>query len=89
MKRRRRAIVRQLRLLFIYPCIYMMLWVIPFVVHCMNYSNYWAQHPVFPLSILQVFCMAVMTFCDVFIFCWRERPWRHIPGCRCRSAPPI
>jgi G protein-coupled receptor GPR1 len=24
--------------------------------------------------------MTIMTFVDVFVFCWRERPWRHIPG---------
>ena len=80
LRQRRRAIQRQLRLLFIYPCVYMILWVIPFIVHCMNYTDYWAQHPIFALQVLQVFCLGIMTFSDVVIFCWRERPWRHIPG---------
>ena len=80
MQLRRRAIQRQLRLLFIYPCIYMMLWVIPLAVNIMNYTDYFAQNPVFALGILQVICITFMTFADVVIFCWRERPWRHIPG---------
>ena len=80
MELRRRAIQRQLRLLFIYPCVYMILWVIPFVVHCMNYTTYYAHHPIFGLNVVQILCMGVMTFVDVVIFCWREKPWRHIPG---------
>ena len=80
MKLRRRLIQRQLRLLFIYPCIYMLLWIIPLVVNIMNYTDYFAQHPVFSIGILQLICITIMTFADVVVFCWRERPWRHIPG---------
>lgn len=77
---RRRAIQRQLRLLFIYPVMYIFLWMFPFIAHCFNYSDYYAQHPFFALSVLNVFCQNIMGFCDVCIFCWREKPWRHIPG---------
>jgi G protein-coupled receptor GPR1 len=80
MRLRRRLIQRQLRLLFIYPCIYMLLWVIPLVVNIMNYTDYFAQHPIFAIGILQLVCVTIMTFADVVVFCWRERPWRHIPG---------
>lgn len=80
MKLRRRLIQRQLRLLFIYPCIYMLLWVVPLVVNIMNYTDYFAQHPVFAIGIIQLVCVTIMTFADVVVFCWRERPWRHIPG---------
>lgn len=80
MERRRLAIQRQLRLLFIYPVVYMLLWTIPFVVNIMNYMDYFAQHPVYALQILQVFMLTIMTHVDVVVFCWRERPWRHIPG---------
>lgn len=80
MKQRRRAIQRQLRLLFIYPVVYMILWMIPFVVNIMNYTDYYAQHPVYALQILQVFTLTAMTHVDVVVFCWRERPWKHIPG---------
>ncbi|RMZ21464.1 hypothetical protein D0859_14526 [Hortaea werneckii] len=77
---RRRAIQRQLRLLFIYPCVYMILWAIPFVVHSMNYSDRFAQHPVTGLVAVNVFCQCFMGFADVVVFSWREKPWRHIPG---------
>ncbi|KAI7300691.1 hypothetical protein KC326_g9297 [Hortaea werneckii] len=77
---RRRAIQRQLRLLFIYPCVYMILWAIPFVVHSMNYSDHFAQHPITPLVAVNVFCQCFMGFVDVVVFSWREKPWRHIPG---------
>ena len=80
MELRRRAIQRQLRLLFIYPCAYMILWIIPFVLHCMNYTTYYAHHPIAPLNLVSILCMCVMTSVDVIIFSWREKPWRHIPG---------
>lgn len=80
MRQRRRAIQRQLRILFIYPVVYMLLWLIPFISHCMSYSDRFAQHPVFPISLLSSFCQAFMGFADVCVFCWRERPWRHVPG---------
>ncbi|KAM0715916.1 hypothetical protein Q7P37_008430 [Cladosporium fusiforme] len=80
LRQRRRAIQRQLRILFIYPVVYMLLWLIPFISHCMSYSDHFAQHPVFPISLLSSFCQAFMGFADVAVFCWRERPWRHVPG---------
>ncbi|KAI5363066.1 Putative G protein-coupled receptor GPR1 [Septoria linicola] len=80
MQSRRKAIQRQLRLLFIYPVVYLLLWIFPFISHSLNYSNYYAQHPIFALSVLNIFCQNIMGFCDVCIFCWREKPWRHIPG---------
>ena len=76
---RRQAIQRQLRLLFIYPMVYLMVWLIPFVVNIMNYTS-WAQHPVYALQILQVIMLTMMTTIDVVVFSWRETPWRHIPG---------
>lgn len=79
-KTRRKAIQRQTRLLFIYPCVYMILMVIPFVQHCMNYSDYYAQHPIFALSLLNPCCLSIMGFADCLVFGWRETPWRNIPG---------
>lgn len=80
LRQRRRAIQRQLRILFIYPVMYMLLWLIPFVSHCLNYSDYFAQNPIFAISALSSFCQTFMGFADVCVFCWRERPWHHIPG---------
>lgn len=77
---RRRAIQRQLRLLFIYPLVYMILWALPFAAHAMNYNDHFAQHPSFPLQALNIFCQCFLGTVDVTVFCWREKPWCHIPG---------
>ncbi|GAB7343212.1 hypothetical protein MBLNU457_1277t1 [Dothideomycetes sp. NU457] len=78
--KRKRAIQRQVRLLFIYPCVYMILMVIPFVSHAMTYSDYYAQHPVYIVSALSTFCYAIMGAADCVVFSWREKPWTLIPG---------
>jgi G protein-coupled receptor GPR1 len=77
---RRKAIQRQLRLLFIYPVVYLILWIMPFVAHALSYSDYYAQNPIYPVSVLNIFCQCIMGLVDVCIFCWREKPWRHVPG---------
>nr|OQO26556.1 hypothetical protein B0A51_06599 [Rachicladosporium sp. CCFEE 5018] len=79
-RQRRTAIQRQLRMLFIYPVIYMLLWIIPMVAHFLSYSDHFAKHPIFALSMMSSFCQTLMGFVDVCIFCWRERAWHHIPG---------
>lgn len=80
LKKRRRAIQRQLRLLFIYPMVYMIMWAIPFVYHSMNYSDYYAQHPVYGLAVVAVFCQSFLASVDCLVFGWREKPWKHIQG---------
>nr|POF03499.1 g protein-coupled receptor gpr1 [Quercus suber] len=77
---RRRAIQRQLRILFIYPVVYFFLWIFPLVAHCLSYNDRFAQHPVFAISILNFFCQSFLGCADVLVFSWREKPWRHIPG---------
>ena len=78
--KRRRAIVQQLRLLFIYPILYILLWFIPFVSHCYQYSDYYALHPPFTLLLLSYFCLAIMGAVNGVVFSFKERPWRHISG---------
>ncbi|KAL1303565.1 hypothetical protein AAFC00_006934 [Neodothiora populina] len=80
LKKRRRAIQRQLRLLFIYPVAYMIMWAIPFVYHSMNYSNYYARHPVYGLALVAAICQCSLGAVDCIIFGFREKPWRQIPG---------
>ena len=77
---RKRAIQRQVRLLFIYPVVYMMFMVIPFVFHAMMYNDYYAQHRPYSLTMLNTLCYAVMGTVDCVIFCWREKPWALLPG---------
>ncbi|KAG9624652.1 hypothetical protein KCV04_g12481, partial [Aureobasidium melanogenum] len=80
LKRRRRAIQRQLRLLFIYPVTYLMIWIIPFVYHSFFYSDYYAAHPIPILALLANFCVTIAGTVDCIVFGWREKPWQHVPG---------
>lgn len=80
MKKRRRAIQRQLRLLFIYPITYLMVWTIPFVYHSFNYSDKYAAHPIPILALLSTLSLTIAGTVDCIVFGWREKPWQHVPG---------
>jgi G protein-coupled receptor GPR1 len=80
LKKRRRAIQRQMRLLFIYPVTYLMVWTIPFVYHSFNYSDKYAAHPIPILALLSTFCLTIAGTVDCVVFGWREKPWQHVPG---------
>lgn len=78
MKRQRRRIHRQLRLMFIYPLVYVLMWLVPFIQHIMNYNDFYANHPLLFTRLGQTICLASMGFVDCFIFSLREKPWRKI-----------
>ncbi len=72
----RQRIHRQLRFMFIYPLAYTLMWLIPFVMHCMSYWDEYAMRPVEFLRVGSSVCIALMGFVDAFIFSLREKPWR-------------
>ena len=80
LRQKRDSVRRQLRVLFVYPICYFLIFLIPFVSNFMNYSDYRVQHPIFGVSLLSAACIASIGFMDCLIFSLRERPWRHIPG---------
>ena len=80
MRKRRRSIQRQVRTLFIYPVAYIVMWLIPWISHCLSYNDYLALHPIFAVSLMSSTCQTLLGFVDATIFCLRERPWKHIPG---------
>jgi G protein-coupled receptor GPR1 len=80
MVKERVRIHKQLRLIFIYPLVYTLMWLIPFAKHCMNYKDEFAAHPVYWLTLLSTICFTSMGAVDCLIFSLRERPWRHIPS---------
>ena len=80
MHKKRNAIRRQLRLLFVYPVVYFVVWLIPFVQNMLNFKQSFATRPIFPLLLLSYASVAIMGAVDVLVFSLRERPWRHIPG---------
>lgn len=78
--KRRIRIHRQLRLMFIYPLTYVLVWLFPFINHCFTYKDEYAKHPIFWLNLMATICLTLMGAIDCLIFSLRERPWRHIPS---------
>lgn len=78
--KQRQRIHRQLRLMFIYPLVYTLMWLIPFAQHCMNYWDRWAMQPVEFLRVGSSICICLIGFADALIFSLREKPWRGIEG---------
>lgn len=78
MKRTRLAIRQQLRFLFIYPAVYMLMWAFPFANHCQLYNDHLASHPIFWLQVMTTICLPLQAGIDCLIFSWKEKPWRRI-----------
>lgn len=78
LKSARSAVRRQLRLLFIYPLIYLLMWTFPFASHCLLYSDYYTAHPPFWLSVITTASLSLQAGVDCAVFSWRERPWNRI-----------
>lgn len=76
---KRARIHRQLRLMFIYPIVYVLVWLFPFINHCLFYKDQFTLRPVYWLSMINVICVTSMGAIDCLVFSLRERPWRHIP----------
>ncbi|KAG9246572.1 G protein-coupled glucose receptor regulating Gpa2-domain-containing protein [Calycina marina] len=76
----RDKIRRQLRFLFIYPLVYIGMWLLPFVFHVLQYQDKFTQEPPFALLCLTTICVASQAAVDCWLFSTREKPWRHIPG---------
>ena len=77
LRKRHKDIKRKLRLLFIYPTVYVAMWTIPFVSHCLQYTETYGTDPPFPLTVLTVMCLALQGAVDSLLFSSREKPWRY------------
>ncbi|CBX93849.1 hypothetical protein LEMA_P035230.1 [Plenodomus lingam JN3] len=78
MDRQRARIHRQLRLLFIYPLIYTIMWLLPFAMHCMNYRDRYALWPVWGVRLSSNIIITSIGFVNFVVFSVREKPWRKI-----------
>lgn len=83
----RQAIRRQLRFLFIYPLIYLLMWSFPFASHALNYDDRYVNRPIFWLSIVQTCSLALQAGVDSVVFSLREKPWRRIDDSSRLSIP--
>ncbi|EPE24359.1 Family A G protein-coupled receptor-like protein [Glarea lozoyensis ATCC 20868] len=80
MDRTRNKIRRQLRFLFIYPLVYMGMWVVPFISHVLQYSDRFATDPPFGLVCVTTVFVCSQAAIDCWLFSTREKPWKHMPG---------
>jgi G protein-coupled receptor GPR1 len=73
---KRATIMLQIRMNFTYHIIYVALWILPFVLHCMQYKADFARDPPSGLAALSILCISSMGFANCLIFLVREQPWR-------------
>lgn len=78
MDARRETMLKQMRLTFVYPVIYIALWVIPCVLHSMLFSDRFATDPPMVLGSLSILSIASMGFANAICFLIRERPWEEV-----------
>ncbi|KAK4463190.1 G protein-coupled glucose receptor regulating Gpa2-domain-containing protein [Cladorrhinum samala] len=71
---------RQLRNLFVYPLVYMIIWTFPFISHVMGYDDSVSKHDPQWLLILGILSLSVQGMVDCLLFTIREQPWRHAMG---------
>lgn len=70
----RERIHRQLNKMFIYPLVYLVVWILPFFVHLTNYT----KGVPFGLVCATITLLSAQGLVNALIFSWREKPWRHI-----------
>ncbi|KAI0484824.1 G protein-coupled glucose receptor regulating Gpa2-domain-containing protein [Xylariaceae sp. FL0804] len=81
MQRSREKMMGQLRLLFVYPLIYMLTWIAPFVAHVLDYdgrSGSLGEPLALQVSSLASLCIGAAVDC-CFFTAW-EKPWLHLGG---------
>jgi G protein-coupled receptor GPR1 len=80
----RRVMRRQLRLIFIYPIVYIALWIPPLTLNLLQYSPKYQKSLPAALAVTSTICLTLMGGIDCVVFLWREKPWRR--GARSRDA---
>jgi G protein-coupled receptor GPR1 len=75
----RDKIRRQLRSLFVYPLVYVLIWVFPFVSHVKGYDSPSSspQPWLLGLSLVSLACQGAV---DSTVFTAWEKPWQHARG---------
>lgn len=84
--RSREKMQRQLRLLFVYPAVYMLTWITPFVSHVVRYNDENAVDPTngtdppFGLMLTSLASLCIGAAVDCCFFSLWEKPWLHMRG---------
>ncbi|KAI2619889.1 G protein-coupled glucose receptor regulating Gpa2-domain-containing protein [Hypoxylon sp. NC1633] len=87
MRHSREKQLRQLRLLFVYPVIYLLTWIAPFVSHVVRYNDDYVYDeppsgipPPLSLRIASVVSLSIGAALDCCFFTAWEKPWLHTRG---------
>lgn len=81
MTRNRFKVRRQLRSLFVYPLVYIIIWVFPFVSHVLGFDDAVRMGDPMWLLVLGIISLSIQGTVDCALFAAREKPWRHAaPG---------
>ena len=83
LSKRHKAIRRQLRYMFVYPMIYLLVWLVPFVNHCYFYTK--AHHPPFSLNTVSLVSLLLQCTVDCLVFSLKEKPWRYAAKAEARA----
>ncbi|KAB5539485.1 G protein-coupled glucose receptor regulating Gpa2-domain-containing protein [Coniochaeta sp. 2T2.1] len=75
----RSHIRRQLRSLFVYPLVYLVIWIFPIVNQAYGYSKGTTTFSPPWLMLCSLVSLAVQGAADSFVFTAREKPWRYTP----------
>lgn len=78
LRRRHKITKRQIRFLLVYPLVYLLTWIVPFIGHCFQYNDRYAEHPFFPLSCASTTIVALQCAIDCWLFGYREKPWQQM-----------
>lgn len=69
----REHVVRQTRALFVYPLVYMGVWLVPLISHLMGGDRLGAPFGVMMTGLVS---LAIQGLVDAVVFSLREKPWR-------------
>ncbi|KAL2396861.1 hypothetical protein ABEF93_003954 [Exophiala dermatitidis] len=86
LKETRNAIRKQLRYMFVYPAVYVVMWSFPFAQHVLYYNDYYVQHPVFWLNLVVSMMLSLQAGADGIIFSWAEKTRRREEEASLRCA---
>ncbi|EXJ94326.1 hypothetical protein A1O1_02720 [Capronia coronata CBS 617.96] len=73
LRQTRNAIRKQLRSLFVYPAVYILMWSFPFAQHALYYDDYYVRHPVFWLNMIVSIMVSLQAGVDGLIFSLTEK----------------
>jgi hypothetical protein len=73
----RRRMRRQLHLIFIYPIMYIALWIPPLILYLMGFSSKYKSGLPPALAVTSTMCLTLMGGIDSVVFLLREKPWRR------------